>query len=458
MAMHDGQPIDDLATWIAGATGGQSVEIRRRPGGGRHQAWDVTFTEPGGGIGQLFLRADADVPGPHECYTLWREAEIYAALAAAGLPVPPILAVHPEHPAVLMGYADGTARFGGIEPEAQYAILDDLVAALVEMHALDVTTLDLPSLLPARGIADHVRDELDVWEGRLDQSGRAEPFLRACFAWLRANNPTVDGPPSLVQGDTGPGNFLHDGHRLTALLDFELAHLGDPMEDLAWIGTRNAQDPVPDFDALLAAYERAGGHVDVPRIRYHFVLAELRIAVLAIERASHAPAPDADVGSGLIYGTLHTRLTAEALAAATGTALPDPPPDDTTDSSATPYFDAVLHQLRTIIVPAVDDPFAAQRAKSAARVLKYLREVERAGDRPAVAELDVLEQFLGDRPVDAASGRAALEAAVVAGRYDAVDLLPYAWTRVQWEQRLRAGAMGVLATRHLPDLAEYAPG
>jgi hypothetical protein len=160
----------------------------------------------------------------------------------------------------------------------------------------------------------------------------------------------------------------------------------------------------------------------------------------------------------LIYGTLHTRLTAEALAAATGTALPDPPPDDTRDSDATPYFDAVLHQLRTVIVPAVDDPFAAQRGKSAARVLKYLREVERARDRPAVAELDMLERFVGERPADVEAGRAALEAAVVAGRYDAVDLLPYAWTRVQWEQRLRAGAMGVLATRHLPELAEYAPG
>ena len=456
--MADGQRMEDLASWIADVTDGGAVEIDRRPGGGRHQAWDVTFTGAGADGRRLFLRADADVPGPHECYTLWREAEIYAALASAGLPVPPILAVHPERPAVLMGYADGTARFGGIDPDAQRAILDDLVAALVAMHALDVTTLELPSLLPTRGVAEHVVGELDIWEGRLDQSGRAEPFLRACFAWLRANNPMVDGPPSLVQGDTGPGNFLHDGQRLTALLDFELAHLGDPMEDLAWIGTRNAQDPVPDFDALLRAYESAGGHVNVARIRYHFVLAELRIAVLAIERDGQTPSPDADVGSGLIYGTLHTRLTAEALAAATGTRLPDPPPDDTTDSAATPYFDAVLHQLRTVVVPAVEEPFAAQRAKSAARVLKYLREVDRAGDRPVVAELDALERFLGERPATIDAGRAALEAAVVAGRYDAVDLLPYAWTRVQWEQRLRAGAMGVLATRHLPDLGGYAPG
>jgi hypothetical protein len=50
-------------------------------------------------------------------------------------------------------------------------------------------------------------------------------------------------------------------------------------------------------------------------------------------------------------------------------------------------------------------------------------------------------------------GRRRLDAEVVAGRVGAVELLPYAWTRVQWEQRLRSGAMGVLATRHLPDVA-----
>ncbi len=452
--MDDGLPVDDIEAWVAVATGAVAVSVQRRPGGGRHQAWDVTLTEPDGTTVRRFLRADAARPGPHESYTLWREAEIYAALADAGLPIPAVLAVHPDHPAVLMAYADGGARFAGLEETAQVAILDDLVAALVRMHQLDVTALALPSLLPATTVADHVRAELDVWEGRLDQSGQAEPFLRACFAWLRAHVPDVDDPPSLVQGDTGPGNLLHDGAHLTALLDFELAHLGDPMEDLAWIGTRNAQEPVPDFDALLDAYARAGGHVDRARIRYHFVLAELRIAVLAIERAGHRPSADADVGSGLIYGTLHTRLTAEALAAATGTALPPAPVDDAVDTDATPYFDAVLEQLRTVVVPAVADPFASQRAKSAARVLKYLREVERAGDRPVAAELDELERLLGTRPATTTEGRRQLEAEVVAGRFDAVDLLPYAWTRVQWEQRLRAGAMGVLATRHLPDLPE----
>jgi hypothetical protein len=85
-------------------------------------------------------------------------------------------------------------------------------------------------------------------------------------------------------------------------------------------------------------------------------------------------------------------------------------------------------------------------------VLKYLREVDRAGDAPVEAELDAAADLLATRPVTVADARRALEAQVVAGRLDATALLPYAWARVQWEQRLREGAMGVLATRRLPQL------
>ena len=85
------------------------------------------------------------------------------------------------------------------------------------------------------------------------------------------------------------------------------------------------------------------------------------------------------------------------------------PDDPTVDSDATPYFDAVLEQLRTVVVPAIDDPFASQRAKSAARVLKYLREVERAGAAPVVSELDELERVLGSRPATVDDGRRRLE-------------------------------------------------
>jgi hypothetical protein len=268
----------------------------------------------------------------------------------------------------------------------------------------------------------------------------------------------VDGPPSLVQGDTGPGNFLHDGRRVTAVLDFELAHLGDPMEDLAWIGTRNAQEPVPDYAALLHGYESAGGvPVDADRIRYHLLFAELRIAVLAAERRNDRPDPQADLGNRLIYGTLHTRLTVEALAEVADLDLPEVAVDDggggVRDTDVTGYYDAVLAQLRDIVTPAIADPFAVRRAKGLARVVKYLRMVDRFGDGPEQAELRSIAAILHERPRSVAEGRMLLEQAVFAGHLDAVALVPWAWTCVAHDQARLADSMGVLASRHLPKLA-----
>src|SRR5262249_21265922 len=146
----------------------------------------------------------------------------------------------------------------------------------------------------------------------------------ACFQWLREHVPdTGDAPPRLVQGDTGPGNLLHDGSRVTALLDFELAHLGDPMEDIAWVGTRNAQEPIPDMSRFLTKYDGASGITpDAARLRYHSLLAELRIAVLGVERQDATSSDLAEHGNHVIYGTLHRRLTVEALAAALGEQMP----------------------------------------------------------------------------------------------------------------------------------------
>jgi hypothetical protein len=276
--------------------------------------------------------------------------------------------------------------------------------------------------------------------------------LSVCFVWLRDHLPaTGEARPSLVQGDTGPGNFLHDGRRVTAFLDFELAHLGDPMEDLAWVATRNAQEPVPDFERFLARYaDASGAPIDRARIRYHLLFAELRIAVLGAERLARDVDLEAEHGNQLIYGALHRRLTVEALAAAIGVEFPAvslPPLADTAD---TRFYDGAAHQIRHVIGPSVTDPYASRRLKSLARVLKYLREVDRAGAGHVTAELDDLAKVLGRRPATAAEGAADLLARVHAGDVGAVDLLAYAAAQVARRTQLVGPAMGVLATRHLP--------
>jgi aminoglycoside phosphotransferase (APT) family kinase protein len=437
---------DELLAWVRATTGASDATLRQRPGGGRHQAWDVDL----GGVPTWFLRMDSHPPAEYEHYTLRREAEISRAVHAPGVSSPAVLGVHPTLEAVLLERIEGDAAFARLDVEAQTAIIDDFAPLLARLHAAPAPA----SLGPALTIREAVGVELDIWEARQDSYGVPDAFITACFRWLRDNIPdTGTTPAAIVQGDTGPGNFLHDGRRVTALLDFELAHLGDPMEDLAWVGTRNAQEPVPDFGRFLQHYAAAAGAApDMARIRYHSLFAELRIAVLGGARVGSVDVM-AEHGNGIIYGALHRRLTVEALAAALGVPMPEVALPDAADTDHTLYYDGVLAQLAKFVVPAIADPYAVRRAKSIVRAVKYLREVDRVGGGDVAAELDDLQGLLGTRPATVAEGAALLHAEVVAGRLGAAELLPYAAAQALRRQQVAAPAMGVLARQHLPDLS-----
>ena len=62
----------------------------------------------------------------------------------------------------------------------------------------------------------------------------AIPLLEEGAAWLHHHAPALDRV-GIVHGDPGPGNFVHDGRRVIAFTDWEFTHLGDPMEDWAYL-------------------------------------------------------------------------------------------------------------------------------------------------------------------------------------------------------------------------------
>ncbi|MEO0981133.1 MAG: phosphotransferase family protein [Pseudomonadota bacterium] len=80
------------------------------------------------------------------------------------------------------------------------------------------------------------RRELDYWEGEIDKNARGpEPIAKAAIRHLRRNPPPPAQKLAVVHGDFRTGNFLHDGAgNIVAVLDWEMAHIGDPYEDLAW--------------------------------------------------------------------------------------------------------------------------------------------------------------------------------------------------------------------------------
>jgi hypothetical protein len=150
---------------------------------------------------------------------------------------------------------------------------------------------------------------------------------------------------------------------------------------------------------------------------------------------------------------LHRRLWLEALAVAVGLVLE--PAEEKQGRERRDHdwmYDAVLAQLRDVIVPRTSDPLAAARGKGTARIIKYLARVDVYGDYYAECELEDLGRLLGGRPASVADGRVAAAAAVAAGAVSDRDYLRALGRRVARETELARPAMGALADRHWPEL------
>ncbi len=206
------------------------------------------------------------------------EFHVLGRAHAAGLPVPKPLHLDPDGsdlgaPGFLMTEIAGGRAASPIEPdpygEAAAETGIALFTALGRLHSVAPDAADRVAL-PMQDAAAR----LAHWKAEIAAHPlRPEPIAEAACRWLEARIPEPSGPPALVHGDFRSGNFLvDDQNRLLAILDWEMAHVGDPMEDLAW-----AMDPlwghsIPDRVAgtctpaqAIAAWEAASGRRFVPQ-------------------------------------------------------------------------------------------------------------------------------------------------------------------------------------------------
>ena len=129
--------------------------------------------------------------------------------------------------------------------------------------------------------------ELAAWERQFErQRLEPHPALVYAFAWLRRRAPVAERI-GVVHGDLRFGNLLYEGDRLTALLDWEMVHLGDPVEDLGWVYRRiwTPERSLP-FEEFLAAYEaEAGRRVEPEHLRWYQAFAEVKHSVISLHGA-----------------------------------------------------------------------------------------------------------------------------------------------------------------------------
>ena len=206
------------------------------------------------------------------------EADAMRACARAGLAVPEILldddGTRLGTPGLVMARVPGETLARKILRDDEFAaarraLVGDLGRFLAGLHAVD------PREVPGATEADALAQYWERYEWIDDRS----PTFEKAYAWLTANRPTRS-PTTLVHGDLRMGNVIVGPGGLNAAIDWELVHVGDPLEDLAWLcvkawrfGQPLEVGGVGTVDELVDAYEGAGG-LPVDRAAFHWWLVQ----------------------------------------------------------------------------------------------------------------------------------------------------------------------------------------
>jgi aminoglycoside phosphotransferase (APT) family kinase protein len=150
-----------------------------------------------------------------------------------------------ERPFFIMARIDGGATGSPFQPDA-YAphtakLGEDFFGTLGRIAAANPAALPISECFEAPALGACWRRELDYWSGVIEADElHPQPIVRAAIRRLYRSPPPPAQKLSVVHGDYRSGNFLHDGQgAVLAVLDWEMAHLGDPLEDLGW-----AMDPL----------------------------------------------------------------------------------------------------------------------------------------------------------------------------------------------------------------------
>jgi len=277
--------MEDLASALAEVLGATSVADLARLSGGASRE---TFRFVADGRPLILQRQRGG-----DIRDMGVEADVLRAARAAGVPVAEVVANSAEPSAIGSAYmilsaVDGETIARKILRDEGFAVARqrltaDFGRALAQLHRIPADSV--PGL-PAQ-------DQVAMYRSVLDLSGQPHPAFELAFKWLEAHRPTPR-PPAFVHGDFRLGNVIVGTDGLAAVIDWELAHLGDPMEDLGWLCTKawrfGSPHPVAglgQYRELMDAYEEASGvAVDPDELLWWEVVGTLKWGIMCIGQAN----------------------------------------------------------------------------------------------------------------------------------------------------------------------------
>jgi aminoglycoside phosphotransferase (APT) family kinase protein len=238
-------------------------DLRRLTGGASRETWSFDAVLRDGTKRSLIARSDRPGRG-----ALTVEAAAIAAATRAGVPEPDIVAV--DESMIVMERIEGETIPRRILRDEAYAEVRPRLASqcgeiLARIHSIPVEAVP--------GLATH--DALEDLRAMIHAFDDPSPALELGLAWL-AQNPPEEAGDCVLHGDFRNGNLIVGSNGIRAVLDWELVHRGDPMQDLGYLCVRawrfGGELPVGGFgsyDDLFDAYKRVSGRtVDRQAVRW----------------------------------------------------------------------------------------------------------------------------------------------------------------------------------------------
>ena len=278
-------PADDLTAALGRRLGcGDVADLTRLSGGASRETF--RFTADGRPL-VLQRRRRGDTR------SLAVEERVLRAAHAAGVPVPAVVDADVEPgeiggPFMVLEAVEGETIARRILRDGEYAaartvLVEQFGEALARIHAIDGSSIS--------GL--EAGDQVAQYRQVLDALGEPHPAFELAFRWLDDHRP-ASSRQSLVHGDFRLGNVVVGPNGLRAVLDWELAHVGDPMEDLGWLcvkawrfGAAGEVAGLGGIDELIAAYCAAGGtDADAATVHWWQVLGTLKWGIMCIMQAN----------------------------------------------------------------------------------------------------------------------------------------------------------------------------
>lgn len=281
--------------------------LYRIPGGASRETWsfDARWRDNGRDVSRGFiLRRDPDA----SLLVTDRDVEfrVMEAVAAHGVPVPRMHWLEADgglldRPFFVMERIDGCETSPSkvlMDPRffpVRERLAQRFVDILARIHALDWRTAGLASLGVPDSEAGCAPMEIERWEVIVDRDAlEPQPVIRAAFRWLRRHVPPAAQRIVLVHADYRTGNFLCDpSGEIRGVLDWEMTHLGDPMEDIAWacirpwrwLGDEKIGGLMERNEFYRRYSEATGFEVNDEAVRFWEILGNVKLAAIFITGA-----------------------------------------------------------------------------------------------------------------------------------------------------------------------------